>query len=86
MIHHDGESLSAYLPSSLIGRIAVSAPSRPDVITSFFNLSAHVPAQYVNTPDSVLGSDDLKSLRDVNVVFVLDSLLISPSLTAFWIL
>ena len=63
--HHDGASLSAYEPSSLIGRSGIIESSRPAVFKYPLNVSAHCPDQYVNTPDSVLGSDDLKSLRAV---------------------
>ena len=56
VIHQHGAILSVYAPSSLIGLMAISSSSKPLFARFVFNVFAHVPAQYVNTPVSVDGS------------------------------
>ena len=68
VIHQAGAILSTYVPSSLIGLIAIRSVGRPLDLRFVINVLAHVPAQYENTPDSEEGSVE-KNLLRASVVF-----------------
>ena len=66
--------------------MAMSSSSKPLFARFVFNVFAHVPAQYENTPVSVDGSVEKNLSLALDVELFTDSLSITPSFKAVWTL